>query len=382
MSEYQYYEFRAIDQPLDRQQIQAVRGCSTRATVTPTRFVNEYHFGDLRGEPRKFLTRFFDVMVYVANWGTRRLMFRVPADLADPEMLKLYETEDVLSVERAGEHVLIDLCSDLDEPTGWIEGEGWMDLLAPLRAEVMGGDHRALYLGWLASLDMQAVDDHALEPPVPPGMQRLTEAQQALARFLRIDADLLDATRQAASGESPEPDIEGAIVSLHETDKDRMLRAVVDEQSQRVRAELMQLACRRLSSRARDTPRRTVAKLRERARVITEQRRREKAQRRAAQAAKQAAQEAAARERRLTAVKQIGERAWRDVEQWIDDRNEKSYARAAARLAELAELARRDGQASGFSRKLADLSDRHRRKGNFLKALRAVGLDNAAPDDT
>jgi len=46
MSEYQYYEFLAIDRPLTNKQIDQVRAFSTRAQITSTHFVNEYHWGD------------------------------------------------------------------------------------------------------------------------------------------------------------------------------------------------------------------------------------------------------------------------------------------------------------------------------------------------
>ncbi|MBL7213437.1 MAG: hypothetical protein ISS61_13755 [Desulfobacteraceae bacterium] len=48
MSEYQYYEFRAIDRPLDEKAIQSLRNLSSRAQITPTSFVNEYNWGILR----------------------------------------------------------------------------------------------------------------------------------------------------------------------------------------------------------------------------------------------------------------------------------------------------------------------------------------------
>ena len=63
LSEYQYYEFQAIDRPLTQSQIQELRRYSTRATITPTRFVNEYHWGSFKGNPvawmEKSLRRFF-----------------------------------------------------------------------------------------------------------------------------------------------------------------------------------------------------------------------------------------------------------------------------------------------------------------------------------
>lgn len=51
MSEYQYYEFQAVDNPLTPQEMAELRALSTRATITPTRFQNVYHWGDFKGDP-------------------------------------------------------------------------------------------------------------------------------------------------------------------------------------------------------------------------------------------------------------------------------------------------------------------------------------------
>jgi hypothetical protein len=40
MSEYQYYEFQALDRPLTRREMRELRKYSTCATITDTRFVN------------------------------------------------------------------------------------------------------------------------------------------------------------------------------------------------------------------------------------------------------------------------------------------------------------------------------------------------------
>ena len=40
MSEYQYYEFQAIDRRLSDKEMQELRSHSTRAQITPTSFVN------------------------------------------------------------------------------------------------------------------------------------------------------------------------------------------------------------------------------------------------------------------------------------------------------------------------------------------------------
>ena len=74
MSEYQYYEFLAIDRPLDDAEQAEVRALSTRARITATSFVNEYHWGDFKGSPNRLMERYYDAHLYVANWGTHRVM--------------------------------------------------------------------------------------------------------------------------------------------------------------------------------------------------------------------------------------------------------------------------------------------------------------------
>jgi hypothetical protein len=69
MSEFQYYEFRALDRSLTRREMRELRAISTRAKITPTSFVNTYEWGDLKGDPNRFMEKYFDAFVYVANWA-------------------------------------------------------------------------------------------------------------------------------------------------------------------------------------------------------------------------------------------------------------------------------------------------------------------------
>jgi hypothetical protein len=86
MSEYQYYEFLALDQPLTAEQRAELRSISSRAEITATRFVNEYQWGDLKGDPLQMVKEYFDAFLYLANWGTRQVMFRLPHGVLDPEI--------------------------------------------------------------------------------------------------------------------------------------------------------------------------------------------------------------------------------------------------------------------------------------------------------
>ena len=49
MSEYQYYEFLALDRRLTADEMARLRAFSTRARITPTSFVNDYQWGDFKG---------------------------------------------------------------------------------------------------------------------------------------------------------------------------------------------------------------------------------------------------------------------------------------------------------------------------------------------
>jgi len=49
MSEYQYYEFQAIDRPLTQEEMEELRAYSTRARITRTSFVNDYSWGRFKG---------------------------------------------------------------------------------------------------------------------------------------------------------------------------------------------------------------------------------------------------------------------------------------------------------------------------------------------
>jgi hypothetical protein len=67
MSEYQYVEFRAVDRPLNGEELEFAHSQSTRAEITPWSFTNEYHFGDFHGDVHKLLRGGYDVYLHYAN---------------------------------------------------------------------------------------------------------------------------------------------------------------------------------------------------------------------------------------------------------------------------------------------------------------------------
>ncbi|MFZ0009000.1 MAG: hypothetical protein WAK94_12250 [Steroidobacteraceae bacterium] len=195
MSEFQYYEFVSIGRPLSGMERKRLRTITSRATITSTRLVNTYEWGDFKADPREVVAKHFDAFLYYANWGTRRLLLRVPTARLDMETAKQYcavrtgrsrGSQSVATVTAAGANLMIDLWSESESGDDLDDIEpGLLSALVPIRNELMAGDYRALYLGW--KLRVQAGEIGTRAPPVPTGTRRLTGSQQALVEFLRID---------------------------------------------------------------------------------------------------------------------------------------------------------------------------------------------------
>jgi hypothetical protein len=167
MSEYQYYEFRAVDRPLDAADRAALRALSSRARITATRFTNHYDWGDFKGDPNALMERCFDLHLYYANWGTRRLMLRVPTRLVPAASIEALAGEvESFRVWTSGDNLVIDI---IREEMEWHfdDEDDDADLLgelAPLRDDLMSGDLRLLYLVWLMAVETDDVEDDAPAP--------------------------------------------------------------------------------------------------------------------------------------------------------------------------------------------------------------------------
>ena len=110
MSEYQYYEFQAIDRPLGEADRKALRDLSTRARITATSFTNSYEWSNFKGDPAKLMECWFDLHLYLANWGSRRLMVRLPARLLDRRLLDAFLADvDCATTSVADENLILDI---------------------------------------------------------------------------------------------------------------------------------------------------------------------------------------------------------------------------------------------------------------------------------
>jgi hypothetical protein len=273
MSEYQYYEFVAVDRPLDAREQAEVRSLSTRAEITSTSFVNEYQWGDFRGDPNRMMEHYYDAHLYLANWGTRRLMLRLPRRLLDLAGAEPYCIDDLVTAWTTDEHLVVDLASEDEEGDEYLAPESLLATLVGTRAELGAGDLRPLYLAWLAGYgtwerDEWAFDraaDDELEPPVPPGLRTLTAAQRALADFLRLDEHLLAVAAEASPPlEQSAGDLDrlaGWVANLPVAEKNQLLLQVVRDQGAIVRRELLNRFHAETTETSSPPARRTVADL-------------------------------------------------------------------------------------------------------------------------
>jgi len=303
MSEYQYYEFQAIDRPLTAKEMSELRSYSTRARITPTSFVNDYAWGSFKGNEDAWMEKYFDAFLYVANWGTHVLKLRLPSRLLDPANAKEYCGRDSAMVREKAGRVIISFVSEDEEGGDWVEGEGHLASMISVRAELARGDLRALYLGWLLRAQTGEFDDEDVEPQVPPGLGELSASLESLAEFLRIDGGLLHVAAEASpplgdSGLDREA-VRAWVGKLAAKDKDELLtNLIVDSDHSQVTELLQRYFKERAAGGARPaTTGRTVGQLLRAAEAHTEERKRIEAEKRAKEKARRERKAATARPR-------------------------------------------------------------------------------------
>jgi hypothetical protein len=386
VSEYQYYEFVAIDRPLTAAEQAQLRAVSTRGRISASSFVNDYQWGDLKADPRRWMERYFDAHLYLANWGTRRVALRLPVQLLDPDLAATYCVGDSASSWATGEHVILDLYSrDEDGDEEWWEDEAALASIVPVRAELAAGDTRLLYLAWLLCVQDREVDEDELEPPVPPGLGTLSGPLQSLADFLRLDGDLLDTAAQASASLTPRAPSAAALAKwvqrLPVADKDAVIVRLLRGDGAHLRAELLRRYGGGAATEAAGGGR-TAGELLAGAETRWARRQRQADERKAAEQARREAAAAAAREQRLDGLAADPDRAWQQVAELIATKKPKEYDAAVGLLSDLKALGERDGQRKAFRGRMHQLQLEHARKPSLLDRLERAGLIASVTSDT
>jgi hypothetical protein len=401
MSEYQYYEFQAIDQPLNSEQLAYLRTLSRRVELSTRKAVYTYTFGgDLPTNPERVLAEHFDALLYVANWGSRRLAFRFPHNALDPDELKAYFAFDEISLTSSGQYQILNIEFNEEEGGDWIEGNGLLDSMIALRDDILRGDIRALYLVWLKAAvlyedtlyedtyeDMEygevdfedeleeddleekwsEGDPDLIEPPLPPGLGELSPALNALVEFFEIDSNLIAAAAATSPARtiSNEP-YEEWMKLMPAAERDAFLIRMARGEP-RVAIDLL-TRLRQLGHAASDVdstarPRRAFAELK--AAAHEHELRHIQQQQEEANLA------------RLAKLEKLAKReteAWQEVAQHLAKRRGSSYDSAAVLLVELHELATHRDQLELFAQRLGKIAGPYLSSVPLQQRLRARGL--------
>jgi hypothetical protein len=379
MSEYQYYEFQAIDRPLTAKEMSELRSYSTRARITPTSFVNDYSYGSFKGNEDEWMDAYFDAYLHFANWGTHVLKLRLPSRLLDAATAKGYCDGDRASVREKAGKVVLSFESQDEEGGDWGEGEGQLSSMISVRAELAHGDLRALYLGWLLRAQTGELDDDDTEPPLPPGLGQLSASLESLAEFLRIDGDLLHVAAEASTpiGDTglDRNDVRAWVCKLSAKEKDEFITNLVVDGDHTQIAELLQRLLKERSARngGSATTRRTVGQLLRAAEAHTTESQRIAAEKRAKEKARCERKTAIAREKHLDSPVGHQRKLWTEVDGLVATKQPKNYDQAVKILVDLRDLATR-GESGDFGLRIEALRQAHAKKPSFIERLQKAGL--------
>jgi hypothetical protein len=178
-----------------------------------------YHWSDFRHDPKQVLLKYFDAYIYLANWGSLRLMFRFPKGLLEEADILPYCVDEYISFETFGKYQVLDLDFNPEDGGDWMEVDASLSHFIRSRADLLEGDFRLLYLAWLKAMAMYGdpYDDedneddepdfaaYDREPPVPPGLKKLSPPLQNFVQVFEIDPFLVQAAAEAS------PDLKKAL---------------------------------------------------------------------------------------------------------------------------------------------------------------------------
>ncbi|MGB7345190.1 MAG: hypothetical protein WBD20_13330 [Pirellulaceae bacterium] len=249
MSEYQFVAFRAIDRALDDKQLAFAEDQSSHSELSRWEMSVEYHYSSFRGDVDGLLRRGFDMYLAYTNYGGREIKLRLPNGLpfSKPTLKAFLSCEGIswkkdpkgkggiLNVFPFHESGEIEEVWDLDD---------YLDSLAKVREQLIGGDLRALYLLWLcAAYDDNEDPTEMIEPPVPHGLDTMPQRSTELLPFFDLDPLTLNAAADGVPGFDPTTDEDDPILvwsaSISEARSRALLRRLLKEDPASLKAELL-----------------------------------------------------------------------------------------------------------------------------------------------
>jgi hypothetical protein len=369
MSEYQFYEFKSIDKPLSEKDKAEIGSWSSRTSPSNTGATFTYHYSDFRKDEIKVVEKYFDAMFYISNWGTTRLIFKLPNALIDLRYLRQFRINDVVRLIEKPDFTLLDINVSDEEGGGmWTDGEGYLSSLIPLRSDILSGDYRSLYLIWLNECtndvlyDCGDVDPGTKEPKVPNNLNSLSGALLDFVELFEIGKDLIDVAAEKSRvgvSESIE-NYSQYITQLPNDEKDELLlRLLKKEPLLDVKLEKRLKDFVSEGGESNSVERRTVGEIaksikerKEKREVLKNKKRKE------------------VRLARLRKIEQNEINIWPNVMSLINEKRTKSYEEAIKLLQDLKELSIHKKQFDDFCKKIITIKQKYSR----LSALQR-GID-------
>ncbi|NJR40831.1 MAG: hypothetical protein HC781_20825 [Leptolyngbyaceae cyanobacterium CSU_1_4] len=371
MSEYQHYEFQALDRPLTKDELSYVRGLSSRVELTSSKATFIYSFddfkvSDFKTDPQHLVERCFDAMLYQASFGIQQVIFRFPRSLLNPALFAPYCVPHFLTVSTTSEHVLLNLKITEEEGLGWIREEDWLTKLVPLRDDLLRGDLRMLYLAWLIAIQVDLEDEDLLEPPVPPNLGNLSSALSSFVDLFGLDEDLLSAAAQNSPFEEEQCEpIEAWVAALPETERNDFLVRLVRGESHLASQLIQRLRQVNLQPRSMgesEQPRRSLADLM--AIALTQEKNRKTREQQIARQVRAAQLEVMAPKEALM---------WQEVFRLIELKQTKAYDQAIEYLIDLRDLAEHQQTLPQFFDRIKKMREDYGHRVGLMSRLQQAG---------
>jgi len=258
----------------------------------------------------------------------------------------------------------------------WIDERGLLSTLGRLRDDILQGDYRPLYLGWLKAMSLESdhyeedEDDpdnffNDPEPPLPAGLKRLTPPLKALADFFEIDPFLISAASEQSPDLTPlqQADFAPLISRLTRQECDEFLLKIVNAEPGAVTALRKKLlSFEKTLPRVETTPR-TFGELLETAEKLRQAESRREAETR--------------RKKHIAEMHELAKReaqTWQEIEDLLESGHTASnYEYATALLSKLQQLSEFQGTEANFTTRVRELSERYRKRTALIERWKKKG---------
>ena len=256
---------------------------------------------------------------------------------------------------------------------GWIEGEGSLSDLVPLRNDILQGDQRLLYLAWLKAMSLQGDEppdpkssaSKHMDPPIPPGLRQLSSALRRFIDQFDVSPGLVAAAAEASPEQvrEAETDFSSLVAQLSREECDRLLcRFAQSDTTAGVELKKRLLSLNSCQP-AVQAIRLSFGELLKRANRI------EKALRRKRE---EEARSKHAAEMEALAIREA--ETWQEVESLVEMKQPKQYETAVQMLAKLKELSEFRDLKADYRQRLNILCERYRNRSGFKRRVQRAKL--------